>query len=65
MRDQDKNRDPERARKRARNDARCSLRKLDLLERLEAFWAGEPEEGDTAEGLVELLAIHLAAEVKA
>ena len=32
MRDAEKNRDPERAQKRARADARCALRKLDLLD---------------------------------
>lgn len=35
MRDADKNRDPERARQRAKADARCALRKLGLLAGLE------------------------------
>lgn len=34
MRDTEKNRDPDKARKRAKNDARTALRKLDLLEEL-------------------------------
>lgn len=37
MKNADKNRDPERAHKRARLDARCALRKLDLLDRLERW----------------------------
>lgn len=37
MRDKDKNRDPEKARKRAVADARCALRKLELLADLEAL----------------------------
>jgi hypothetical protein len=36
MKNADKNRDPEAARKRARSDARCALRKLGLLHKLEA-----------------------------
>ena len=39
MKDKDKNRDPERARKRAVADARCALRKLGLLEDLETLSA--------------------------
>ena len=39
MRDAEKNRDPERAKKRARNDARCALRKLEMMPVLE--WLGE------------------------
>jgi len=35
MKDAEKNRDPERAQKRARADARCALRKLGLLDKLE------------------------------
>ncbi|MCP4515479.1 MAG: hypothetical protein GY824_09655, partial [Delftia sp.] len=37
MRDQDKNRDPARAQKRAVADARCALRKLGLLSPLAAW----------------------------
>ena len=35
MKNSDKNRDPKRAAKRATADARCALRKLNLLDRLE------------------------------
>jgi hypothetical protein len=42
MKNADKNRDPEAARKRARNDARCALRKLGLLGALERI-AAKPD----------------------
>lgn len=45
MRDADKNRDPERAKKRAVSDARCALRKLGLLQLMARDEAGsEPSE---------------------
>jgi hypothetical protein len=37
------NKDPEVARKRARTDARCAFKKLDLLSRLEE-WGDDPGE---------------------
>ena len=43
MKNADKTRDPERARKRAKSDARCALRKLGLLELLEEFDRGMKE----------------------
>lgn len=38
MKDADKNRDPERARKRAKSDARCALKKLELLDPIEGWF---------------------------
>jgi hypothetical protein len=61
MRDAEKNRDPERARKRAGTDARCALRKLDLLDRLEQ-WGEHPLA--SGEGLALLVAIAEAVGVE-
>lgn len=63
MKDADKNRDPQAARKRARTDARCALKKLDLLRRLEQ-WGESPGEW---EGLAILTCIAeaIGIEVKA
>ena len=61
MRDAEKNRDPERAQKRARADARCALRKLDLLDRLEQ-WGEHPLA--SGEGLALLVAIAEAVGVE-
>lgn len=47
MRHADKNRDPEAARKRAKSDARCALRKLELLDRIEQW---EDTGGNAADG---------------
>lgn len=44
MKDADKNRDPVRAVKRAKADARCALRKLDLLPLLGEWASNEPSE---------------------
>ena len=44
MKDSQKNRCPEAARKRAVADARCALRKLDILARLEAWSEGASQE---------------------
>jgi len=54
MRDAEKNRDPERAQKRARADARCALRKLDLLDRLEKWGRDGAKDG----GYCEYAGIH-------
>lgn len=43
MKDSEKNRCPEKARKRAGADARCALRKLQLLQRLTDAMADGPE----------------------
>ena len=43
MKDSEKNRDPERARKRAIADARCALRKLDWLAALATYTGGGQE----------------------
>jgi len=43
MKDADKNRDPERAAKRAKSDARCALKKLDLLETLRDLASGSEQ----------------------
>lgn len=43
MKDADKNRCPEVAKKRAKSDARCALRKLGLLDEIDAIRA-EPDE---------------------
>jgi len=64
MRHADKNRDPQAARKRAKSDSRCALKKLELLPIIEA-WAGAPEEGgaDRAIEILEMIAEDLGIEV--
>ena len=49
MRDAEKNRDPVRAQKRAKNDAKCALRKMGLMDRLEKL-AAEPRAKQFREG---------------
>ena len=61
MRHADKNRDPQAARKRAKSDARCALKKLELLHRLEQ-WGEHPMESN--EGLALLVAIAEAVGVE-
>ena len=57
MRHADKNRCPEAARKRAKADARCALRKLDLWARLEALGAsGSHDSPEAARLLRDLMA---------
>lgn len=59
MNNADKNRDPERARKRAKSDARCALRKLEILDRIER-WYSEPEGRETEEAFSLLVDICVA-----
>ena len=61
MSDADKNRAPLAAQKRAKSDARCALKKLDLLDRLEQ-WGEHPME--SGEGLALRVAIAQAGGVE-
>lgn len=67
MQDKDKNRDPGRARARAKADARCALRKLDLLHIIEELGATPPKgmDKDTILRLRSDLVRRLALELRA
>ena len=64
MRDAEKNRDPKVAEKRAKSDARCALKKLDLLHRLEQ-WGEHPMESNEGLALLVAIAEAVGVEVKA
>ena len=63
MKNSEKNRCKKTATERAPTDARCALRKLDLLDRLEQ-WGQHPQESNEGLALLVAIAEALGVEVK-